>query len=186
MARLGFIGRAKALDLQPLADHFAAKYGWSPEKEARSGKVLRALLDDLTHTLASRSYVYKGQCLPMYQRNDVWIAKPGPGGIPDAPAFPNPSQLPSPTPDLLNDPLFLIGAAAPLSGNVVVTAKVLRTVHGPVQAFATVAGQPVAYVRQRSTFFHEPDAAPSFLKMNSPDLVHDAASFQQAMGTVAN
>jgi len=61
-------------------------------------------------TLASRSYVYKGQCLPMYQRNDVWIAKPGPGGIPDPPAFPDPSQLPSPTPDLLNDPLFLIGA----------------------------------------------------------------------------
>ena len=25
-ARLGFIGRAKALDLQPLADHFATKY----------------------------------------------------------------------------------------------------------------------------------------------------------------
>ena len=141
-----------------------------------------------TPTLASRSYLYKGQCLPMYQRSDVWVAKPSAGGLPatEPPTFPNPSQLPSPTPALLNDPLFLIGPAAPLTGNVVVTAKVLRTVHGPIQAFATVNGQPVAYVRQRSTFFHEPDAAPSFLKMNSPDLVHDAASFQQAMGTVAN
>jgi acyl-homoserine lactone acylase PvdQ len=141
-----------------------------------------------TPTLASRNYLYKGQCLPMDQRTDVWVAKPSAGGIPatSAPTVPNPSQLPSPTPDLLNDPLFLIGPAAPLTGNVVVTAKVLRTVHGPVQAFATVNGQPVAYVRQRSTFFHEPDAAPSFLKMNSPDLVKDAASFQQAMGTVAN
>lgn len=56
-ARLGFIGRAKAKDLQPLADHFAAKYGWSPQKEARAGQVLRALLDDLSHTLAGRSYL---------------------------------------------------------------------------------------------------------------------------------
>lgn len=56
-ARLGFIGRAKALGLQPLADHFATKYGWSPEREASAAKVLRALLADLTHTLATRSYL---------------------------------------------------------------------------------------------------------------------------------
>ena len=123
----------------------------------------------------------------MYQRTDVWIAKPSAGGSPMIRRrCPNPSQLPSPTPDLLNDPLFLIGPAAPLTGNVLVTATVLRTAHGPVQAFATVNGQPVAYVRQRSTFFHEPDGAPAFLKMNSPDLVQDAASFQQAMGTALN
>lgn len=56
-ARLGFIGRAKAMDLQPLADHFAAKYGWSPQREASTGKVLRALLDDLTHIVATQSYL---------------------------------------------------------------------------------------------------------------------------------
>ena len=68
-------------------------------------------------TTASRHYLYNGQCLPMYQRTDAWIAKPSAGGLPeDPPAFPNPSQLPSPTPDLLNDPLFLIGPAAPLTG----------------------------------------------------------------------
>lgn len=56
-ARLGFIGRAKAMDLQPLADHFASKYGWSPEREASTAKVLRALLADLTHTVATQSYL---------------------------------------------------------------------------------------------------------------------------------
>lgn len=56
-ARLGFIGRAKAMGLQPLADHFAAKYGWTAEREARSTTVLRALLDDLTHTVAKRPYL---------------------------------------------------------------------------------------------------------------------------------
>jgi acyl-homoserine lactone acylase PvdQ len=136
-----------------------------------------------TPTTASRNYLYKGQCLPMYQRTDAWIAKPSAGGIPgtDPPAFPNPSQLPAPSPALLNDPLFVIGPAAPITGNILVSATALRTVHGIVQSFATVGGQPVAYVRQRSTFFHEPDGAPAFLKMNSPDLVQNASDFQHAM-----
>ncbi len=143
--------------------------------------------DQSPPTTASRHYLYNGQCLPMHQRTDAWVAKPSAGGIPeDPPALPDPSQLPSPTPDLLNDPLFVIGPVAPITGNVLVTATVLRTAHGPVQAFATVNGQPVAYVRQRSTFFHEPDGAPAFLKLNSPDLVQDADDFQQAMGTSLN
>ena len=69
-ARLGFIGRAKARDLQPLADHFAAKYGWSPQREASTGRVLRALLADLTQTLATRSYLV-GDTLT---RADVTVA----------------------------------------------------------------------------------------------------------------
>ncbi len=69
-ARLGFIGRAKALELQPLADHFAAKYGWSPQREASAASVLRALLDDLTETLATRSYLI-GDAL---SRADVTVA----------------------------------------------------------------------------------------------------------------
>ena len=69
-ARLGFIGRAKAMDLQPLADHFAAKYGWSPQREASAGKVLRALLDDLTQTVATRPHLV-GDAL---SRADVTVA----------------------------------------------------------------------------------------------------------------
>ena len=69
-ARLGFIGRAKALGIQPLADHFAAKYGWSPEREASTGKVLRGLLADLTESVAQRTYLV-GDALT---RADVTVA----------------------------------------------------------------------------------------------------------------
>jgi len=61
-----------------------------------------------------------------------------------------------------------------------VQANVQRTVHGPVIARAQVAGAPVAYVSQRSTFGAELDSATSFEMLNS-DSVHDVASFQRAM-----
>jgi glutathione S-transferase len=53
-ARLALIGRYKARNLQPLADHFASKYGWSPEKEASADALLRALLVDLSQAVAAR------------------------------------------------------------------------------------------------------------------------------------
>ncbi len=61
-----------------------------------------------------------------------------------------------------------------------VTATVLRTVHGPVFAFGKVAGRPVAYVQQRSTFFGELDSALPFVLLNS-DRVTSAESFIHAM-----
>jgi glutathione S-transferase len=69
-ARLGFIGRAKAMDLQPLADHFAAKYGWSPEREASAERVLRALLTDLAQAVAARPFLV-GDAL---SRADITVA----------------------------------------------------------------------------------------------------------------
>ncbi len=42
--RLVMIGRWKARGMQPLADHFAAKYGWSPAEQARMGRLLGALV----------------------------------------------------------------------------------------------------------------------------------------------
>lgn len=55
--RLIMIGRYKARDLQPLADHFAAKYGWSPPAEARAERLLRALLRDLARSVAASPYL---------------------------------------------------------------------------------------------------------------------------------
>jgi glutathione S-transferase len=69
-ARLGFIGRCKAMNMQPLGDHFAAKYGWSPEKEARADTMLRALLTDLVHAVTTRTYLV-GDALT---RADVTVA----------------------------------------------------------------------------------------------------------------
>ena len=69
-ARLGFIGRAKALGIQPLADHFVAKYGWTAQREASTNELLRELLTDLTRALEGQSYLV-GDALT---RADVTVA----------------------------------------------------------------------------------------------------------------
>lgn len=56
-ARNVFIGRMQAMGLQPLADHFATKFGWSPEVEARGARLLATLLVDLARAVASRPYL---------------------------------------------------------------------------------------------------------------------------------
>jgi glutathione S-transferase len=57
LARLIMIGRYKALDLQPVADHFAAKYGWSPQAEARAEQVLRPFLSDLARAVGQAPHL---------------------------------------------------------------------------------------------------------------------------------
>jgi glutathione S-transferase len=53
-ARLVMIGRMKAMGLQPIGDHFATKYGWSPDAEARGARVLGGLLVDLARAVETR------------------------------------------------------------------------------------------------------------------------------------
>jgi glutathione S-transferase len=55
--RLIMIGRYKALDLQPLADHFAAKYGWTPAAETRAERLLRLVLRDLAQAVERSPYL---------------------------------------------------------------------------------------------------------------------------------
>ncbi|HEV2999280.1 MAG TPA: penicillin acylase family protein [Solirubrobacteraceae bacterium] len=61
--------------------------------------------------------------------------------------------------------------------------EVLRSVHGPVQSFATAGGQPVAIAEARSTYRHELDSAVAFKRLSGGE-VTDARSFQRAMDTV--
>lgn len=61
---------------------------------------------------------------------------------------------------------------------------VLRTHHGIVQQRTTVAGRPVAIVRQRSTYGREVDSAVGFARLNDPGYVDDAASFQRAVSAI--
>lgn len=56
-ARLGFIGRARTLGLQPLADHFAAKYHWSDAEEARAAALLADVLPDVAGAVAGGGYL---------------------------------------------------------------------------------------------------------------------------------
>lgn len=62
--------------------------------------------------------------------------------------------------------------------------QVLRTRHGIVLSRATVGGQPVALVTQRSTYGHELDSAIGFARADDPDVVSSAATFAKAFAGV--
>jgi glutathione S-transferase len=68
--RLLFIGRAKALGIQPLADHFAAKYGWSEAAERRAERLLRTLVLDLARAVDGAPYLVGDR----FTRADVTVA----------------------------------------------------------------------------------------------------------------
>jgi glutathione S-transferase len=56
-ARLGLIGRLKALGVQPLADHFAIKYHWSEDEERRALALLTEILPDLARAATPGRYL---------------------------------------------------------------------------------------------------------------------------------
>jgi hypothetical protein len=64
------------------------------------------------------------------------------------------------------------------------TLQAQRTVHGIVYKRGTVDGQPVAFVRQRSTYFHEADSARAFSALNRPSQVQNVQDFQRVMHKV--
>jgi acyl-homoserine lactone acylase PvdQ len=59
--------------------------------------------------------------------------------------------------------------------------EVLRSVHGPIQSFATVGGQKVAIAEARSTYGHEIDSVVAYKRLNSGE-VTSPRSFQRAFG----
>jgi len=56
-ARLVMIGRYKAMNVQPLADYFAAKYHWSEAEEGRADRLLRTALPELAAAVAIAPYL---------------------------------------------------------------------------------------------------------------------------------
>lgn len=64
------------------------------------------------------------------------------------------------------------------------TLTAYRTVHGIVYARGTVHGRPVAFVHERSTYFHEADSAIGFSQLNNPYDITGPASFQQAVSKI--
>jgi glutathione S-transferase len=56
-ARLVAIGRWLAAGMQPFADHFARKYGWSTGAESKGQRLLGAALADLTAAVADAPYL---------------------------------------------------------------------------------------------------------------------------------
>jgi len=56
-ARLIMIGRYREAGIQPLADHFAAKYGWSEGAAGQADALLRSLLPELTAAVEAAPYL---------------------------------------------------------------------------------------------------------------------------------
>jgi acyl-homoserine lactone acylase PvdQ len=59
-----------------------------------------------------------------------------------------------------------------------------RTVHGIVFARGRVGGRKVAFVHQRSTYFHEADSVIGFAQLNEPGTVTGVAGFKQAVSNI--
>ncbi len=68
------------------------------------------------------------------------------------------------------------------AGSETLTAQ--RTALGLVAGRATIKGKPVAYVKDRTTYFHEVDSALGFKDINDPDKVKTPHDFQVAMSKV--
>jgi glutathione S-transferase len=56
-ARLVMIGRYHEAGIQPLSDHFSAKYGWSPAAGAGAERLLGRLLPDLAAAVGAGPYL---------------------------------------------------------------------------------------------------------------------------------
>jgi acyl-homoserine lactone acylase PvdQ len=59
-----------------------------------------------------------------------------------------------------------------------------RTVHGIVYARGRVRGRNVAFVRQRSTYFHEGESIIGFSQLNDPGFLTGPARFKQAVSNI--
>jgi hypothetical protein len=64
------------------------------------------------------------------------------------------------------------------------TLEAQRTVHGIVAKRGTVDGQPVAFARQRSTYFHEADSSRAFADLNRPSKVQNVEDFQRIVSKI--
>ncbi|HEV7562344.1 MAG TPA: penicillin acylase family protein [Solirubrobacterales bacterium] len=59
-----------------------------------------------------------------------------------------------------------------------------RTVHGIVFARGKVNGKKVAFVHQRSTYFHEADSVIGFAQLNEPGVVTGVKGFKKAVSNI--
>ncbi len=64
------------------------------------------------------------------------------------------------------------------------TLTAYRTVHGIVYARGKVRGRPVAFVRQRSTYFHEVASVIGFGQLNEPGFLTGPSAFKKAISNI--
>ncbi len=64
------------------------------------------------------------------------------------------------------------------------TLTAYRTVHGIVFARGKVGGRPVAFARQRSTYFHEVESVVGFGQLNEPGFLTGPSAFKKAVSNI--
>lgn len=64
------------------------------------------------------------------------------------------------------------------------TLTAYRTAHGIVFARGKVGGRRVAFVHERSTYFHEPDSVIGFAQLNEPGVVTGVGGFKKAVSNI--
>jgi hypothetical protein len=64
------------------------------------------------------------------------------------------------------------------------TLTAYRTVHGIVYARGTVKGKPVAFVNDRTTYFHEADSIIGLSQLNEPGVVSSPKRFAEAVSNI--
>jgi acyl-homoserine lactone acylase PvdQ len=104
-------------------------------------------------TVDSRHYLYKGDCIPFKVSERRFETTKAVTDLIPPPDLSPPQQ---------------------------VHLRVDRSVHGPIQARATVGGEPVAIAEARSTYLHELESALAFKRLNFNE-VDSARSFQRTM-----
>jgi acyl-homoserine lactone acylase PvdQ len=133
-------------------------YGWSATTAVGDHVDVRAVKlcepDGGEPTMESTHYLADGVCTQIYRRTDSWLAKPGAGGVPS-----------EPSPD-----------------RVLVEFTTERTHHGIVQTRGTVDGEPVAFVRQRSSYLREVDATLTYTKIHDPARINSMEDLLHAFG----
>jgi acyl-homoserine lactone acylase PvdQ len=135
-------------------------YAWSATSAGQD--IIDSVAEELCEpdgskpTINSTHYLYNGECDAMDTLNVTNVVTP------------NAADQCSPDPTSSNP-------CGPF------TLTSYRTVHGVVYKLGTVKGKPVAFVRQRSSYFHEADSARAFAQMNDPTQVQSAQDFEQAM-----
>jgi acyl-homoserine lactone acylase PvdQ len=162
-----------------------ADYGWSATTAVGDHIDIRAvkLCDPAggQATLKSTGYLRDNVCHPMYRRTDTWVAKPSAGGQPGVTTGSPPNVQPAAGDEVLvsmtTERVKLGDPGAPFGGLEGVSI-------GPDWAIvvtrSTVGGDPVAFVRQRSSYGIEVDATLTFALIHNPDNISSVTDLQHA------
>lgn len=144
-------------------------YGWSATTAVGDHIDIRAVKlcepGGGTATLKSRYYLRDGQCREIHRRTDTWAAKPTAGGIPVNQADPSKTDPGSAVVVSMTTERVQLGDPG---GNPYGNDPDLKI--GPdwaiVVARGSVNGEPVAFVRQRSSYGIEVDATLTYVKIH--------------------